>query len=89
LTHDCHFSHHGDEYKASNAEEYEAKAVIFRDSQPTSNTEEFVSTDGLHFKYESVNNDFLIYKPNGEIVTMFKPDRGLDYWKDQVDLYGP
>ena len=79
---DCHSG-------AATVEEYEAEAVGFRDSLPTLNTEEFVSEDGLTFKYDRINNDFLIYKPNGEIITMYKPDRGLSYWKDQVDLYGP
>ena len=89
VTRDRHFNVHGGDYEAASAEEYESIAVNFRDSEPTANIEEFISEDGSTFKYDSAANDFLIYKPNGEIVTFFKPGRGLNYWKDQVDLYGP
>lgn len=42
----------------------------------------------VHFKYDKTTNDFLIYKSDGEIVTLFKPEKGLDYWNKQVELYG-
>jgi len=89
ITRERHFQDHGQDYGASTAKEYEAIAVNFRDSKPTSNTREFVSESGFVFKYDVGKNDFLIYKQNGEIVTMFKPERALGYWRDQVDKYGP
>lgn len=88
LTRERHFDRHGADYGAKTAEEYESKAVSFRDRELSSNLEEFTAKGGLRFKYDSIENDFMIYKQNGEIVTMFKPERGFDYWKDQVDLYG-
>jgi pyocin large subunit-like protein len=89
LTRDIHFEKHGKEYDAKNVDEYEMLAKEFRDSPIDKNTREFISQGGLKFKYNLKSNDFLIYKNDGEFVTFYKPDRGLDYWEDQVNKYGP
>jgi pyocin large subunit-like protein len=88
LTRKQHFDRHGKEYGVKTASEYENLAKEFRDRPNTATTREFTSKDGFRFKYEESSNDFLITKPSGEIVTLYKPTGGLAYWERQVLIYG-
>jgi pyocin large subunit-like protein len=60
-----------------------------KDRKPDEATRQFVSRDGFLFKYDTVENDFLLVKPNGEIVTPCKPTDGMAYWERQVRIYDP
>jgi pyocin large subunit-like protein len=85
---DRHFEIHGSEFDAKNAAEYEALAIKFRDDTSEKGIEQFVNY-GYCYKYDRRRNFFLIFKENGEIVTLYKPDDGIHYWKKQVADYGP
>jgi pyocin large subunit-like protein len=89
ITREQHFDRHGHEYNAKTAKEYEDKARVFRDKALNENIKQFISRDGFLFKYDTTANDFLITKPNGEIVTFYKPTKGLSYWEGQVKIYDP
>jgi hypothetical protein len=71
-----------DDYKFD--EVWNNPAGQLRDRKITEDVREFISESGLRFRYDVKNNDFLIYKENGEIVTMYKPEKGLGYWERQV-----
>jgi pyocin large subunit-like protein len=88
LTRRRHYDEHGKDYNVDSVSEYEKIAVKFRNKKTDSDIHEFVSSSGLRFKYDRKNNDFLIYKENGEIVTLYKPEKGYDYWERQVQKYG-
>ncbi|MDR2610018.1 MAG: hypothetical protein LBC58_01015 [Clostridiales Family XIII bacterium] len=88
LTRKRHFDDHGKEYGVNSINEYEKLAIVLRDKNIDTNIREFISESGLRFKYDIKNNDFLIYKENGEIVTLYKPDDGYNYWERQVVKYG-
>jgi pyocin large subunit-like protein len=88
LTRDMHFEKHGKQYDAKTVDEYEKIAKDFRDKPLDGDTHEFISQGGLRFKYNEESNDFMIYKPSGEFVTFYKPEKGMIYWEDQVNKYG-
>ncbi|MDR1292845.1 MAG: hypothetical protein LBJ91_05585 [Clostridiales Family XIII bacterium] len=88
LTRMRHYKEHGKDYNVKNANEYEKIAVKLRDIKVDGNIQEFTSASGLRFRYDKNNNDFLIYKESGEIVTLYKPEKGYDYWERQVHKYG-
>ncbi|KQN97050.1 hypothetical protein ASF12_23560 [Paenibacillus sp. Leaf72] len=48
----------------------------------------FTSKNGYVFRYNSKTNEFATAKPDGTIETLFRPDDGMSYWKDQVTTYG-
>jgi pyocin large subunit-like protein len=89
LTRNYHFERHGNEYEAKTESEYENLAIEFREKPLDETTRSFISNDGYRFKYDESSNDFLITKPDGEIVTLYKPTDGLAYWERQVLKYGP
>ncbi|NLD17336.1 MAG: hypothetical protein GX666_07130 [Tissierellia bacterium] len=47
----------------------------------------FESEANFIFKYRISTNDFVIGRPDGKISTIFKPDDGMEYWKEQVELF--
>jgi pyocin large subunit-like protein len=88
LTRRRHFEAHGKDYRGSSIDDYEQLALTLRNRRVGADVREFISTTGLRFRYDSKNNDFLIYRENGEIVTLYKPEKGVNYWERQVEKYG-
>lgn len=50
--------------------------------------ESFVGQDKDRFVYDKDNNDFSIACDNGITRTLFKSNRGEEYWKEQIEKYG-
>ncbi len=80
-----HASKHG--YDSS--EDYLSDARNFLEKEPTSATESFMSKEGTYFRYDKDTNEFGIINKYGGISTYFKPDKGITYWLDQIELYAP
>jgi len=80
-----HFIKHGDEFggKFRNAEEYAIGAQNFF-KREGDNVFEFVHENGEIVKFDKANNIFGVAKDDGTIKTIFKPDEGFDYFKDQL-----
>src|SRR5690606_22797497 len=80
-----HFIKHGDEFggKFRNAEEYAIGAQNFF-KREGDDVFEFVRENGEIVKFDTANNIFGVAKDDGTIKTMFKPDEGFDYFKDQL-----
>lgn len=84
---DRHIEKHLSEYGDITSEDY---LNIARDllSAPLSNDiEGFISKDGFIFKYRISTNDFAIGRADGKISTLFKPDKNIEYWKEQISLF--
>jgi hypothetical protein len=47
----------------------------------------FISKNGYTFRYNVVTNEFATANPDGFIETLYKPTRGITYWKEQIDKY--
>jgi pyocin large subunit-like protein len=88
LTRNDHFERHGYEYGAKTPDEYEKLAIELKNRASSDDIRQFISKDGFLFKYDVKNKDFLIAKPSGEIVTLYKPTNKLNYWEGQVLKYG-
>ncbi|WP_139489601.1 polymorphic toxin-type HINT domain-containing protein [Brevibacillus dissolubilis] len=48
----------------------------------------FTNKNGFVFRYNKATNEFATAKPDGTIETLFRPDDGMNYWRDQVKQYG-
>jgi RHS repeat-associated protein len=48
----------------------------------------FTSDAGYLFKYNAATGEFLDVAPNGTIETFFRPERGMDYYLEQMTKYG-
>ncbi|RDU22673.1 hemagglutination protein [Anaerosacchariphilus polymeriproducens] len=80
---DKHAGKHG--YNSS--KEYLNEARNFLDKQPTKTTQSFVSKEGTYFRYDTATNEFGIINKYGSISTYFKPNNGMAYWLEQIELY--
>ncbi|MFR2848292.1 MAG: RHS repeat-associated core domain-containing protein [Hungatella hathewayi] len=70
-------------------EDYLNDARNFLEKDPTSTTQSFVSKAGTYFRYDTNTNEFGIINEYGGISTYFKPEEGLTYWLEQIELYAP
>ena len=49
---------------------------------------QFTSSQGWLFKYDAIQNEFLLISPQGTISTFFRPINGMAYWLEQIAMYG-
>lgn len=84
-----HYIDHRDDFNdVRTPEEYEDKTRKFFDKPATKDILWFEDIDGILYKYDKSKNEFGICRPDGAIITYFKPDRGLKYWREQEAEYG-
>ncbi|MGJ8739812.1 minor capsid protein [Clostridium botulinum] len=79
-----HIEKHLSEYENITKEEYLDIARKLLSAPLSKDVEGFVSEDGFIFKYRKSTNDFAVGRADGKISTLFKPDRRLEYWKEQI-----
>lgn len=84
---DKHVEKHINEYDNITAEEYLNIARDLLASQLSNDIEGFASKDGFIFKYRKSSNDFAVGRADGKISTLFKPDKNIEYWKEQMSLF--
>lgn len=68
-------------------EDYLKRAQDLLNCPVDGNIEGFISPNGYTFRYNRLTNEFATGKPNGTIETLYKPERGLTYWFEQVTKY--
>jgi len=84
-----HYRRHKREFKKiKTMEEYEEKAKQFFASPITSNVYWFKDHEGVLTKYNKVSNEFGVCRPEGGIVTYFKPTDKLKYYRAQEADHG-
>lgn len=84
-----HYDKHKSEFEFNNANEYEKFAKEFMNKEIKGDIEGFVNENGYVFKYDNKNGIFGTSKPTGVTETLFKPTKAKEYWKEQVEKYGP
>ena len=84
---DEHFSSHGKEMGFQNATEYRTAASKFLTGPSDADTLSFTTSNGTYFRYSQATNEFGIINSYGGISTYFKPNKGLEYWTEQVNKY--
>ncbi|NMF04564.1 minor capsid protein [Clostridium beijerinckii] len=82
-----HVEKHLKEYGDITPEEYLDTARNLLAAQPSDDIEGFVSKDGFIFKYRKSTNDFAVGRADDKISTIFKPEKGYDYWKEQMQEF--
>ena len=84
-------SHFGkpDHGNFNSPDEYVQAARNFLEKEPTPTTQSFVSAEGWYFRYDTATNEFGIINPYGGISTYYFPERGLEYWLEQIETYAP
>jgi len=68
-----HFSEHGDDFRASNASEYEKLADIFLGGAKPSHVHECIRVGGAIVRYDPSCEAFGVLDSNGVCRTYFKP----------------
>ena len=84
-----HLEKHLDNYPGLTPEQYLQRAQELLSAELSDNIEGFIDKDGFLFKYDKINNDFAIGRPDGKISTLFKPEDGNEYWKGERVKYEP
>ncbi|WP_312907237.1 phage minor capsid protein [Tissierella praeacuta] len=82
-----HLEKHLGEYGDINPEEYLNTARNLLAEPLSEDVEGFSSKENFVFKYRKSTNDFAIGRTDGKISTLFKPDKKLEYWKEQIELF--
>lgn len=78
-----HWEKHGNEFpELHSADEYGQKAVNFFKNPPPKVLKK-IRGDGERLQYDQESNIFSVSTKDGVIKTMFKPDRGINYWNRQ------
>ncbi|GMO51067.1 MAG: hypothetical protein Pg6C_15540 [Treponemataceae bacterium] len=83
-----HFDRHGKEFGDADEKKYLSRARDFFNKPVTNDILWFEDVDGYLYKYDKKRREFGICSPEGAIVTYFKPDRGINYWIDEVMKHG-
>ena len=78
-----HFNNHGKDMGYDSIESYEAHAVSFANHVDRTNYISFVDKKGSTYKYNTINNDFVIVNKKGIVITYFKPKEGKAYYDKQ------
>lgn len=86
-----HFGKHGEEMGYDNNNE--GKEAYSKAAQDFANSESktlmsFTTDDKTTYLYDPATNEFEVLSKDGEIVTYFEPDRGMEYFLNQFDRYG-
>ena len=76
-----HFEKHAAEFGYRTPVEYLKGA---RDLTTRSGTRAFTRKNGDKLIYDSASNEFAILRPDGVLRTYFKPEKGFDYWLQQL-----
>jgi RHS repeat-associated protein len=80
-----HFLRHGSDFGVRTPDEYAAMASeFFQRSQFGGGYLTKVDSEGVIRVYDPRTNSFGAFNPNGTTRTFFKPNRGIDYWHDQL-----
>lgn len=82
-----HFDRHGSGF--SSTDDYLNGARNFLEKPANSTTQSFISNEGTYFRYDTATNEFGIMNKYGGVSTYYKPDSGLNYWLEQIELYAP
>jgi len=64
------------------------RAVNLADSPVGGKIAGFTSKEGTIFRYNIRTNEFLTVHKSGNIQTMFRPERGMVYYLEQLAKYG-
>lgn len=80
-----HFENHGEDVGAKTLAEYSKKANELWDLDLSDDVEELEREDYSVARYKFSTNEFSTIDENGNLTTYFKPDRGIDYWYDEIE----
>lgn len=85
---DAHIEKHLSEFGDITNEEYINNARNLLNTKTSKNILGFTNENGFVFRYDKKKNEFATSKPSGIIETYYKPKKGYEYWKEQIEKYG-
>ena len=85
---DDHYQRHGSDFRSKSAAEYDAAACALRDAPLGAGVLELERADGVLCRFRRADGAFLAFKPDGTVLTFFKPERGESYFRDQSTRAG-
>jgi len=78
-------SDHSEQYPGMTREQYAKRALDLAQSSVAGEIRGYGAVNGRYkgsiVRYDTATNDWLRVTPNGRIVTMFKPDDGVEYFE--------
>ena len=84
-----HFRDHKENFHAKmTITEYNNRAKKLLNTPVGGSIKGFTDEDGRVYRYNSETNEFAKCRPDGIIITFFKPASGKKYWQGQVDKNG-
>ena len=88
FTNTASLEEHAKNHGYYSAIKYLNDARKFLDNHTSPTTQSFYSKMGWFFKYDFKTNEFGIINQYGGISTYFKPDKKINYWFNQIEIYG-
>jgi len=79
-----HFRKNGKDFGARNVDDYVGRAHAFID-RPPAGTLKLTRRNGDRLFYHPASNTFAVATRQGAPRTMFKPEEGMAYWREQID----
>lgn len=80
-----HASKHLSEYDGITTDEYIRNARKLLQSEPNDDILMMKRSDGSISKYQVSTNEFVVGTHSGMIRTAFKPENGLEYWREEIE----
>lgn len=80
-----HFERHGADFAARDAAEYDRLSCALRDAPLSKDVLELERADGVVCRFRRSDGAFLAAKPDGTVLTFFKPERGESYFRGQLE----
>jgi pyocin large subunit-like protein len=78
-----HFERDGADFESKTVDDFVAKAHAFT-AKPPKGTLRIERPNGDVLLYHEASNTFAVMSRQGAPRTMFKPRKGMDYWREQV-----
>ena len=78
-----HFERDGADFDSKTVDDFVAKAHAFT-ARPPKGTLRIERPNGDVLLYHEPSNTFAVMSRQGAPRTMFKPRRGMDYWREQI-----
>lgn len=78
-----HIEKHIHQYKDITDVDYVKIARELLAADLSEEIEGFVDNEGFIYKYNRATNDFSVGRPDGKVSTLYKPDKGIEYWRGE------
>lgn len=84
---EIHFTKHSSDYPGYSKEDYVSRASELLNTSVSDDVLGFTDSTGFVYRYDIANNDFAVGHFEGAISTLYKPTKGIEYYKEEYEKY--